>query len=180
MIVLLGPSYKGHGRIDSKGPIILVGAHSTAPVFSEAWIHVGPLAVPMDIVYGRAGVSVDPESIINNTKIQNRRNNTFPIIKELTEGKYLPQESLRLEGDSSESINKKGDVGGIDLNPELLDIQTSGQGIDFDIPFDPQAIQSIQIDGFSPVIFQIVPTNMPLMLGVSESDQDQLQLTKAQ
>ena len=68
-------------------------------------------------------------------------------------------------------------VGGIDFNPNMLELQTQGAGIDFDIPIDPQAIQSIQIDGFSPVIFQIVPTNLPLLLGILDNkDQHQLSL----
>ena len=66
--------------------------------------------------------------------------------------------------------------GGIDLNPDMLELQTQGAGVDFNIPFDPQAIQSIQIDGFSPVIFQIVPTNLLLLLGVSEYEIERDQL----
>lgn len=57
------------------------------------------------------------------------------------------------------------DVGGIDLNPNMLKLQTRGQVIDFSMPVDVQAIQSIDIDGFSPVIFQIIPTNLPMLMG---------------
>jgi len=77
-----------------------------------------------------------------------------------------------------ESQNQK-DVGGIDLNPNMLELQTQGSGVDFDIPIDPQAIQTIQIDGFSPVIFQIVPTNLPMLMGVLEGEEEQ-QLSLAQ
>ena len=64
---------------------------------------------------------------------------------------------------------KSSDVGGIDLNPNMLNLETQGKGVDFNIPFDAQTIQSIQIDGFSPVIFQIVPTNLPLLMGIKDS-----------
>jgi len=57
------------------------------------------------------------------------------------------------------------DVGGIDLNPNMLELQTQGTGINFDIPIDLQAIESIQLDGFSPVIFHIAPANLPLLFG---------------
>ena len=56
------------------------------------------------------------------------------------------------------------DVGGIDMNPNKLDIQTQGQTRDFNIPFDPQTIQGIPIDGFAPVIFQIIPTNLNMLM----------------
>ncbi|MCB9757061.1 MAG: hypothetical protein H6753_01400 [Candidatus Omnitrophica bacterium] len=71
------------------------------------------------------------------------------------------------------------DVGGIDMNSKALDLQTSGQDIKFDMPFDPAQLQNIQIDGFSPVILQIVPTNLPLFIGVKEVEKD-LQLSQLQ
>ena len=69
--------------------------------------------------------------------------------------------------------NEVGNTGGIDLNPDMLELQTTGKGIDFNMPFDPKSIQSIQIDGFSPVIFQIVPTNLPMLIGIAESEAEQ-------
>lgn len=66
--------------------------------------------------------------------------------------------------------------GGIDFNPNNLEIQTKGRGMDFDIPFDPQAIENMenmQIDGFIPVIFSITPIgSLPLFLGSVEWDND--------
>ena len=66
----------------------------------------------------------------------------------------------------------KQKVGGIDLNPDMLEINKEGSGIDFDVPFDAQSLESIQIDGFSPVILQIVPTNLPLLLGIAEDEEE--------
>lgn len=63
------------------------------------------------------------------------------------------------------------DVGGIDLNPNMLELEKQGTGVDFNIPIDPQVIQSIQIDGFSPVIFQIVPTNLPMLMGINKIEE---------
>ena len=53
----------------------------------------------------------------------------------------------------------------------MLELQTQGKGVDFNIPFDSQSIQSIQIDGFSPVIIRIIPTNLPLLMGVNEAEE---------
>ena len=49
--------------------------------------------------------------------------------------------------------------------------------IDLNIPANIKSLQNLQIDGFVPVIFQIVPTtNLQFLIGESESAEDQ-QLT---
>ena len=64
------------------------------------------------------------------------------------------------------------DVGGIDLNPNMLDLETQGKAIEFDIPFDSETILNMPIDGFSPIIFQITPiNNVPFLLGISEKEE---------
>ncbi len=60
-------------------------------------------------------------------------------------------------------------LGGIDMNQKALNLQTEGEGIRFDMPFDPTQLQNIQIDGFSPVILQIFPANLPLFIGTNET-----------
>jgi len=60
--------------------------------------------------------------------------------------------------------------GGIDFNPNNLNLQT--QGVDYNVPIDPQLLEeltSTPLDGLTPVIFQIVPvTNLPLLLGIAD------------
>ncbi len=65
---------------------------------------------------------------------------------------------------------KHDNLGGIDMSQKALDLQTEGEGIKFDMPFDPTQLQNIQIDGFSPVILQIIPTNLPLFIGSKEKE----------
>jgi len=84
----------------------------------------------------------------------------------LTELEKKSQLQAQESRTDSVQLGQKEKVGGINLNPNLLELQTQGQGIDFSILIDPQAIQRIQIDGFSPVIFQIVPTNLPMLMGL--------------
>ncbi len=79
-------------------------------------------------------------------------------------------------GKNFDGKNKK-DLGGIDMNSKALDLQTSGEEIKFNMPFDPAQLQNIKIDGFSPVILQIIPTNLPLFLGLKDTDQ-QLQVSR--
>ena len=58
------------------------------------------------------------------------------------------------------------DVGGIDFNPDLLDLESHGEAIEFNLPEEFKYLETTPINGFSPVIFQIIPvTNLPLLLG---------------
>ncbi|MDO8580497.1 MAG: hypothetical protein Q7S13_03360, partial [Candidatus Omnitrophota bacterium] len=56
------------------------------------------------------------------------------------------------------------DKGGIDLNPAGLDIETQGQGADFPVPTLEQ-LENMDFNGLVPVIYKIVPANIPLILG---------------
>ncbi|MBP9855544.1 MAG: hypothetical protein KBD53_11815, partial [Candidatus Omnitrophica bacterium] len=78
---------------------------------------------------------------------------------------------------SEKTVNTKletsSDVGGIDMNPNKLNIETKGAGVDLNIPLDPKNLKSMQIEGFTPVIIQIIPTNLPLLLGVADTDKEE-------
>ncbi len=79
-------------------------------------------------------------------------------------GRYGVQEKQEFGNDSEKN------VGGIDLNPNMLDLQKTGKGIDINAPFDPAMLQNIQIEGFFPVIIQIAPTNLPVFMGARNID----------
>ena len=65
--------------------------------------------------------------------------------------------------------------GGIDMNPNKLKLQTQGQGVEFNLPFDPNHLDQIPINGLTPVISQITPiTNLPLLLGLAEDHSEEL------
>ena len=70
--------------------------------------------------------------------------------------------------------------GGIDLNPALLDLQIKRDGEGVPLPLPQQPIETMRIDGFLPVIINIVPiTNLPLLLGLDllSPEQKPVQLT---
>jgi len=69
-------------------------------------------------------------------------------------------------------IKKPNNLGGIDMNSKALDLETTGEGIKFDMPFDPAQLENIKIDGFTPVILQIIPTNLPLFIGINEPEKE--------
>lgn len=80
-------------------------------------------------------------------------------------------------GGSSQSVIKKGDqpviaqqpttedkVGGIDLNPANLNMQIKRDGNGVVLPLEMQDVENIQVEGFVPVIIEIVPiTTLPIL-----------------
>lgn len=57
--------------------------------------------------------------------------------------------------------------GGIDLNPELLDLQIKRDGNGIPLPVGQQPIYDMHIEGFLPVIINITPLAVsPLLLGL--------------
>jgi len=72
------------------------------------------------------------------------------------------------------------DVGGINLNPNMLNLESSGSMIELNLIENVPSLQNLQIDGFVPVIIQIVPTtNLPMLIGDSKEEEQQ-QLSLAQ
>jgi hypothetical protein len=64
-------------------------------------------------------------------------------------------------------------TGGIDFNSKNFNLETTGEGMEIPtLNFDPAQLEQMNIDGFYPVIYSIVPvTNLPMLLGVSENDE---------
>jgi len=58
-----------------------------------------------------------------------------------------------LRADRAASSN----VGGIDLNSKNLDLKTTGQDIEFDLPPEWQGVDLNNIPGFIPVLINITP-----------------------
>lgn len=74
-------------------------------------------------------------------------------------------------------IQSQRKKGGIDFNPNNLNIQSQGHSITFDLPHDP-AMLNMNIDGLYPVIINITPiTNIQALIGlVDEDDSDDISL----
>jgi hypothetical protein len=56
-------------------------------------------------------------------------------------------------------------VGGIDFNSAALDLQIKRDKKGVPLPLPQQTIQNMKIDGFYPVIINIAPVNIPMLLG---------------
>ncbi len=59
-------------------------------------------------------------------------------------------------------------LGGIDFNPAALDLQIKRDGQGVPLPLPQQPVGDMRIDGFLPVIINIAPVNIPLLLGLTE------------
>lgn len=71
---------------------------------------------------------------------------------------------------SRPSEGEQAEIGGINLDEQLLDLETQGQGLDFGIPVNGQDFEMMLIDGVRPVIFEVTPTNISNLLGLSEQE----------
>jgi len=69
----------------------------------------------------------------------------------------------------NEDAAMSDEVGGINLDPSQMQLETTGTASMFDIPLDAESLENINIEGFVPVIFSITPiTNLPLIMGSKE------------
>jgi|GEM_PF-6684645 len=65
-------------------------------------------------------------------------------------------------------------VGGIDLNPNMMDLKIKRDGRGVPLPMSDQSIEALQqIEGFLPVIINVTPIqNLPMLLGLDDTDDD--------
>jgi len=72
---------------------------------------------------------------------------------------------------ADDSTASASPIGGIDLNPELLDLQIRRDGNGIPLPVGQQPIYNMKIDGFFPVIINIMPVvTSPLLLGLLDTE----------
>jgi len=69
--------------------------------------------------------------------------------------------------------------GGIDFNPNYLNIQSQGNRVELPTLNNSQQFQNIEIKGLVPFIFNITPiTNIPMILGESQEQSDEFSLSQ--
>jgi hypothetical protein len=70
------------------------------------------------------------------------------------------------EGVLSSPLTGQQNIGGINLNPSLLDLQVKRDGAGVPLPLLQQPVQQLHIEGFVPLIINVTPaTNLPFLLG---------------
>lgn len=91
------------------------------------------------------------------------------------EGLKLAQSIPGINAQAAAATNQESTapVGGIDLNPRLLDLQIRRDNTGVPLPFNQQPFENMNIDGFIPVIINVSPvTNLPLLLGLKDDNQE--------
>ena len=92
---------------------------------------------------------------------------------------YLRQAQAAAVGDDAMATEvtdqaQLQNVGGIDLNPAMLDLQIKRDENGVPLPIFEQPIDNMRIDGFLPVIINITPVpSIPLMLGIADFPVDE-------
>ncbi len=69
----------------------------------------------------------------------------------------------------AERVGRTKKTGGINLNPALLDLQIKRDGRGIPLPMEFQPIGDMRIEGFLPIILNVSPVSLPLLLGFANS-----------
>lgn len=98
----------------------------------------------------------------------------MPLLPQREEIKIADVPGAEMIDKAGASTGVADPVGGIDLNPALLDlrIKRDASGIPFSI--DQQPADIFEIEGFIPIIINVTPvTNLPLLLGFTDEPQQE-------
>ncbi|MBF0384858.1 MAG: isocitrate lyase/phosphoenolpyruvate mutase family protein [Candidatus Omnitrophica bacterium] len=80
------------------------------------------------------------------------------------------KDKAALSSSGGKKAVKEERVGGINLNPAFLNLQIKRDKAGLALPLPEQDIKNMQIDGFIPVIINILPANnLPLLLGMKQN-----------
>ena len=69
-------------------------------------------------------------------------------------------------------VSKNEEVGGINLDPAMMDLQIKRDGKGVPLPLNQQPMSTMKINGFFPILINITPINVPMLLGVVRPDKN--------
>ncbi len=133
----------------------------------------------IDLSKKKSEIIIKKESIKEQFEIEENKSDILKLIRE---------EIIKKHHDFA-MINEVNTKGGIDLNATMLPLDVHGGKIDFNVPIsaelcidedkdgscermDIQALETMRITGFTPVIFQIVPvSNINWLLGIADDEE---------
>jgi len=92
--------------------------------------------------------------------------------------KFAGADKAMLAASRRPAVEEVKDLGGINLNPALLNLQIKRDGNGVPLPLPQQPIGNMKIEGFLPVIINVTPiNNLPFILGIGEK-QPELELSR--
>jgi len=90
------------------------------------------------------------------------------------QNKVVSSPAADFEKESQIQTSVSEPYGGIDLNPDLLDLQIKRDGNGVPLPIFQQPIETMNIQGFLPVIINVTPvTNLPALLGLNQCGEEE-------
>ena len=111
-------------------------------------------------------VDIQTKKVVGINSISSSSNAESAVIDQDMIQKIVSQKAQPVRDEAMQAT-----PGGIDLNPNNLDLQTQGEGLKFNMSVESAELQNIDIDGFIPVIINIAPaTNLLLHLGLVDKD----------
>ncbi len=94
--------------------------------------------------------------------------------------KSLPEDAAMVGGQPTVDSGPKT-KGGIDLNPNTMNMQIKRDGNGVPLPLNLQPIDNINIEGFQPIIINVAPIhNLPLLLGIKVNPNEPIKTSKAE
>ena len=156
-------------------------AYVTAYDFSpESIRYVLPYFAPLEEHLSQAGVGSISEVRDGNYPHRPRGTDAQAWSVALPLAAYMKIQSRRLPSSISspvidalspstsqvDSPDFSQDLGGIDLNAELMNLKIRRDEQGLPLPLPQQPITNIQVEGFFPVIFYVVPVDLPLLIGL--------------
>ncbi len=116
--------------------------------------------IPTDAPEGFVNVETEPDFTVLNKILGEyyHEEAIFTVLRDIT-NKVVDSAML------AKDLEKPENPGGIDLNPGIMTIESRGQGIDVATPLGNREFEDIEIDGFIPVIINVIPA------GVGAKDQ---------
>jgi len=125
-----------------------------------------------DDIYLRNAALATMKDLVRNSTFQNLRKGAQNILSKFEQVSSSPVE-LRKSLNNDETIFTE-EVGGIDFNPNMMEIESKGRSEDFIFEFDNQRNVTTNIKGLVPIIINVTPvTNVPLLLGEMKSGESQ-------
>ncbi len=110
----------------------------------------------------------------DQNKLPEAREKFFNTVKEIVDARQLNRaQTSTIPPEALSAVQRKG---GIDLRPELFDLQIKRDTKGIPLPVSQQPISSMKIQGFMPITIDFKPVNLPLLLGTNNHENKQ-QLT---
>ena len=145
-------------------------------IFAQARVDIRLADSAQDVVVAtesmikRVGDFIDNQlqGSVGSKFTANFANHLKIIKKQLVDSRRRIIRPVKSDNAMSSAVKGENAPGGIDLNAGLLDLQIKRDGQGVPLPLSQQIVGDIHIEGLIPVILNVAPINVPLLLGLAD------------